>query len=73
VQLYVDGKPVGAAAYMQSLPLEKQCAGRRRGRAADGSFASRFPGRIDELASTTRVLSSADLAALAAGAQPPSR
>ena len=73
VQLHVDGKPVGAAAYMQSLPLENSALVVGGAEQQDGSFASRFPGRIDELAVYTRVLSSADLAALAAGAQPPTR
>jgi hypothetical protein len=73
LRLHVDGREVGAAPYEQPLPLENSAMVVGGAQQDNGSFASRFPGRIDELAVYTRVLSSADLTALAAGAQPPSR
>lgn len=73
VRLFVDGKQVGMAAYQQQLPLETSAVVIGGAEQQDRSIGARFPGRIDDVAIYARVLSAADIAALAAGVQPPSR
>jgi hypothetical protein len=73
VRLYVDGNPVGATPYQQSLPLELSALVVGGAEQQDRTVGGRFPGKIDDVAVYARTLAPADLAAMAAGAQPPSQ
>lgn len=70
VRLYVDGLLVAAAPYQQAIPLDTTSYIVGGLEQQDRSVAARFPGKIDELVLYTRVLSAAELGALASGLRP---
>jgi hypothetical protein len=73
LRLYADGRLVGASPFLQALPPELSSVVVGGAQQQDGTIGSRFAGRIDDVALYARALSAADVAALAAGVQPPSR
>jgi large repetitive protein len=71
--LYVDGVAVGAAPYLQPVPLDTTPYVVGGLEQQDASVSSLFSGGVDEVAVYSRALTAAQIAGLAGGAQPPNR
>jgi hypothetical protein len=70
VRLYVDGTPMGGAAYLQPLPLDTSSYMVGGLEQQDHTVTGKFPGQIDDVVLYTRVLTDDELSALAGGARP---